>query len=117
MHVCVYVCILVQMFVFVTLCIKHCKCHYKVIKVLSRYCDCVERASIDEAFLDVTSLVKDRFKLLQQTLPQDCPLITSSMLPATHVAGYSVTMETDSKGLRICSYVLLFVMLQYETSG
>ena len=70
----------------------------KVIKVLSRYCDCVERASIDEAFLDVTSLVMDRLKLLQQTCPQDIPLITSSMLLATHVAGYSVNMEIGNKG-------------------
>ena len=107
MYAYMYVYYVVQIFVPVTLCIKHCKYHYKVIKVLSRYCDCVERASIDEAFLDVTSLVKDRFKLLQQTLPQDSSLITSSMLPATHVAGYSVTMETDNKGLCICSYIIL----------
>ena len=72
--------------------------------MLSRYCDCVERASIDEAFLDVTSLVMDRLKLMQQTRPEDTPLIAPSMLTATHVAGYSATMETDSKGLFVCMY-------------
>jgi len=58
----------------------------------------VERASIDEAFLDVTSLVMDRMRLLQQKQPQGFSLITSSMLPATHVAGYSITMETEKEG-------------------
>ena len=80
--------------------------------MLSRYCDCVERASIDEAFLDVTSLVMDRMKLLQQTRPEGFPLITSSMLPATHVAGYSATMETDSKGLLV--YMYTYYCLYYS---
>ena len=98
-------------------CIKYLKYHYKVIKVLSHYCDYVERASIDEAFLDVTSLVMDRLKVLQQTRPQDFPLITSSMLPATHVAGYTVTLETDNKGdnkvLSICTIVYHIMLIMY----
>jgi len=64
----------------------------QVIKVLSRYCDCVERASIDEAFLDVTSVVMERIR----QHPEANPLITSSMLPGTHIAGYS--MESTAIG-------------------
>ena len=82
----------------------------KVIKVLSRYGDCLERASIDEAFLDVTSLVMDRMKLLQQTRPEGFPLVTSSMLPATHVAGYSSSTKTDSKGLFVCMYIIVYII-------
>ena len=62
-----------------------------MIKVLSRYCDCVERASIDEAFLDVTSVVMERIR----QHPERNPVITCAMLPGTHIAGYSAESTTD----------------------
>ena len=67
----------------------------QVIKVLSRYCDCVERASIDEAFLDVTSVVMERIRQHHE----GNPLITSTMLPGTHIAGYSAESTTDGESL------------------
>ncbi|XP_065894756.1 DNA polymerase eta-like isoform X3 [Dysidea avara] len=68
----------------------------EVIKVLSRYCDCVERASIDEAFLDVTSVVMERIRQHHE----GNPLITSTMLPGTHIAGYSAESTTDGEPFR-----------------
>jgi len=70
---------------------------FQVIKVLSRYCDCVERASIDEAFLDVTSVVMERIR----QHPEVNPLITSSMIPGTHIAGYTAECVSDGELLYI----------------
>ena len=53
----------------------------EVISVLARFADRVERASIDEAFLDITERVAQRLCELGQAT------VTPEMLPATHVAG------------------------------
>lgn len=44
----------------------------EVIEVLSSFCDCVERASIDEAYLDITQLVVSKLEteILAEQLPQ-----------------------------------------------
>ena len=59
------------------------KASAEVMQVLSLFSDCIERASIDEAYLDITERVKD--KIQQMGFGR----ITSSMLPCTHVAGFS----------------------------
>ena len=70
---------------------------FQVIKVLSHYCDCVERASIDEVFLDVASVIMERIR----QLPEVNPPITSSMIPGTHIAGYTVKRVPDGEPLYI----------------
>ena len=54
----------------------------EVITILSRYSSCIERASVDEAFLDITDHVLARMGEMEfrQVQPTD--------LPATHVAGH-----------------------------
>ena len=52
-----------------------------VMRVLSRFCKCLERASIDEAFLDITEEVASRIERMGFTSE-----ITVSLLPATHLA-------------------------------
>ena len=58
----------------------------RVIQVLSRYCSCVERASVDEAFLDVSAEV-DTMK----SIP------TSSNLNSTWVAGFEAQSSACSE--------------------
>ncbi|XP_035212812.1 DNA polymerase eta-like [Stegodyphus dumicola] len=52
----------------------------KVIDVLCEFSDCVERASIDEAYLDLTSIIQ---KKMQEAAP-----VTPDQLPNTFVVGW-----------------------------
>lgn len=61
----------------------------EVINVLSRYTSCIERASIDEAFLDITASVFEKMESL------GFKNLTPSDLPATHVAGHSTPTAVD----------------------
>ena len=61
----------------------------EVIKVLSRFSSCIERASIDEAYIDISDAVSERIGQLGTTK------VLPSMLPSTHVAGCSLE-ETAS---------------------
>ena len=53
----------------------------EVISILSRYTSCIERASVDEAYLDITNSVFERMEALS------FKSVLSSDLPSTHVAG------------------------------
>ena len=53
----------------------------EVINILSRFTSCIERASIDEAYLDITEAALERVKSLEFSTVQPCEL------PATHIAG------------------------------
>ena len=62
----------------------------EVIDVLCRFCKCVERASIDEAYLDVTEEVNQRMS---------SAVIDPCLLPHTHVVGYeNKEQQKDNKG-------------------
>ena len=67
----------------------------EVIQILARFSDHIERASIDEAYLDITKCVHRRIE--QMGFQQ----VEASMLPHTHVAGFSLSegppMDSDSK--------------------
>ena len=63
----------------------------EVINVLSRYTSCIERASIDEAFLDITASVFEKMESL------GFKNLTPSDLPATHVAGHSTPTAVDKQ--------------------
>ena len=52
----------------------------EVINILSRFTSCIERASIDEAYLDITEAALERVKSLEFSA------IQPSELPATHIA-------------------------------
>lgn len=60
----------------------------KVFDVLSKFSPCVQRASIDEAYIDLTSVVNKYISSNQN-------LITEADLPNTFVEGYS---DHNSKG-------------------
>ncbi|XP_071963079.1 DNA polymerase eta-like [Antedon mediterranea] len=62
----------------------------EIIKVLCKFSDCVERASIDEAYIDLTDVVQKRLERLQGER------ITFDMLPNTHVVGWDGNEETSS---------------------
>lgn len=55
----------------------------EVIKVLSRFSNCVERASVDEAYIDLTEEVEKRMSSLSQDR------VTLNKLPNTHVVGFN----------------------------
>ena len=62
----------------------------EVIEVLSRFCRCVERASIDEAYLDLTEEVEEKLRAGEA--------VTSSDLRHTHVVGWEAKDENIDKG-------------------
>ena len=67
----------------------------EVIDVLCRFCKCVERASIDEAYLDLTEEVNQRL----------ASAVDARALPNTHVVGYENEQERkQDKGYRILSF-------------
>jgi len=72
----------------------------EVIRILAKFSDCIERASIDEAFLDITECVHKRIQQL------GFQRVKASMLPGTHVAGYhgreagGVSPETSENSLK-----------------
>ncbi|XP_045176229.2 DNA polymerase eta-like [Mercenaria mercenaria] len=55
----------------------------EVIEVLSRFSNCVERASVDEAYIDLTEEVEKRLSSLSQDR------VTIDKLPNTHVVGFN----------------------------
>ena len=68
-------------------------CRYRdagaeVIDVLCRHCKLVERASVDEAYLDLTDEVTARLASVDST-------VNDAMLPNTHVIGFEDTDQTD----------------------
>ena len=54
-----------------------------MIEVLSQFSECVERASVDEAYIDLTMEVEKRMSALSQDR------VSRDMLPNTHVVGFS----------------------------
>eukprot|EP00117_Sycon_ciliatum_P014902 scpid38683/ scgid14972/ DNA polymerase eta; RAD30 homolog A; Xeroderma pigmentosum variant type protein len=58
----------------------------EIIKIISRFADKVERASVDEAFVDVTEAVQKR--LAKGDIDLHSFDKVSPLLPNTHVAGY-----------------------------
>ncbi|GFS13089.1 DNA polymerase eta [Elysia marginata] len=65
----------------------------EVIAVFSKFCSCVERASVDEAFLDITQEVSQRLKALDDS----CTLL--QQIPNTFVEGYDRGPEGTGKWL------------------
>jgi DNA polymerase eta len=55
----------------------------EVIEVLSRFSNCVERASVDEAYIDLTEEVEKRLSSLSQDR------VCLDKLPNTHVVGHN----------------------------
>ena len=76
-------------------------CRYReagaeVIDVLARHSDCVERASVDEAFIDLTAEVEKRLA--------SGFIVTPDHLPNTVVAGLDKeTLGEESKGTSVSS--------------
>ncbi|XP_069982500.1 DNA polymerase eta isoform X2 [Penaeus vannamei] len=66
----------------------------EVIKVLCEFSDCVERASIDEAYIELTQTVEDRIKKKNGTH------IATDMLKSSWVVGYDKTEDGDQQGVR-----------------
>ncbi|CAL1527561.1 unnamed protein product [Lymnaea stagnalis] len=54
----------------------------EVIAIFSKFCTCVERASIDEAYLDVTAEVTQRLKVMEDSE------VNEMQIPNTFVEGY-----------------------------
>ena len=59
-----------------------------MIEVLSQFSGCVERASVDEAYIDLTEEVQKRMATLNSQK------VSSDQLPNTFVVGY----EPEDKG-------------------
>ena len=63
----------------------------EVVEVLSQFSKCVERASVDEAYIDLTDEVNKRLQHITQ--------VTADQLPNTHISGYDVEMQSSDKGI------------------
>lgn len=61
---------------------KYRKASTEVMQALSHFSDCLERASIDEAFIDVTSMVEQRMKKIPFSA------LKPEMLNRTHIVGW-----------------------------
>lgn len=67
----------------------------EVIEVFSKFSSCVERASIDEAYIDLTDEVEQRLAVMGEKVTQD-------LLPNTHVIGFEdKSLDKDKEGLNI----------------
>uniref|UniRef100_A0A0A9XPW2 DNA polymerase eta n=1 Tax=Lygus hesperus TaxID=30085 RepID=A0A0A9XPW2_LYGHE len=60
----------------------------EVIDVMCKFSECVQRASIDEAYLDLTSVVDNRLNEFQNGVPPD-------KIPNTFVVGYTSESSND----------------------
>jgi DNA polymerase eta len=67
----------------------------EVMKVMCEFSECVERASIDEAYLDLTKVVDDRLKQFVESGVSFKEYFNSSKFSSTFVCGY----EPSSSGL------------------
>ena len=61
-----------------------------VMTVLSRFSKIIEKASVDEAFLDITTTVRERIRDLEFSK------VSVSSLPKTHVAGFEVQRQQNN---------------------
>lgn len=77
-------------------CFRYRNAGAEIIDVLARYCACVERASIDEAYLDLTAEVEKRLN--------DDLVIKPDDLPNTIVAGLDSIKEAQAKGMDLCDF-------------
>lgn len=59
----------------------------EVVDVFCQFSDCVQRASVDEAYIDVTEAVEQRISSLHQVQP--------SQLPTTFVVGFTDIDSND----------------------
>ncbi|XP_074652840.1 DNA polymerase eta-like [Tubulanus polymorphus] len=80
----------------------------EVIVVLSQFSACVERASVDEAYIDITDEAEIRLK----SLSENNKSLTGNMLPNTHIIGYddkqkcpSAVEESDVRRLGVESWL------------
>ena len=72
----------------------------EVIDVLCRHCKLVERASVDEAYLDLTDDVSARMLMMQNSTNGTAVTVDDVMLPNTHVVGYENAADDDKGTLR-----------------
>lgn len=54
--------------------------------MLCEFSTCVERASIDEAYIDVTQVIESKMR-------SNCEIVQAKDLPSTWVVGFDVTTE------------------------
>lgn len=59
----------------------------EVVRVICQFSDCVQRASVDEAYIDVTEAVEQRISSLGRVQP--------SQLATTFVVGFTDTNSND----------------------
>eukprot|EP00069_Balaena_mysticetus_P000047 bmy_00043T0 len=93
---------------------KYREASVEVMEVMSRFA-AIERASIDEAFVDLTSAVQERLQKLQgQPLSAD-------LLPTTYIEGLPQSLTTAEgtvqKGTSIASYCFCFLPLEPALLG
>ncbi|PSN56696.1 hypothetical protein C0J52_00039 [Blattella germanica] len=76
----------------------------EVVDVLCQFSDCIQRASVDEAYIDITRTVEERMKEL--------PRIVPAQLPNTFVVGYG-----DSSNDEATSHVSWMVVPDLRLKG
>lgn len=73
----------------------------EVIEVIKKHCNVIERASVDEAYLDITDIVDKRF-----TTTNVSPKELTSSLANTYIVGYSEINKNDEGNVKIILYYL-----------
>ena len=80
--------------------------------MLCRHCKLVERASVDEAYLDLTDDVSARMSMMQNSTNGAAVTVDDVMLPNTHVVGYENAADDDKGTLRTsCSGIVVIFLL------
>lgn len=66
------------------------KAGHKVIEVIKKHCNVIERASIDEAYLDITDVIDKRLATSKMS-PKELMLLLAN----TYIVGYSEINKND----------------------
>ncbi|XP_067006969.2 DNA polymerase eta [Anabrus simplex] len=82
----------------------------EVVEVLCEFCDCVEKASVDEAYLDLTKTVEKRMLSLNGTA------VTPAMLANTFVVGFTAENTNDEEERKLGMFSWLESVYQNELS-
>ena len=71
----------------------------KIFEILNKHCETVEKASIDEAYLDLTKCVYDRISKYEN---EGNYTIESNQLPGSFVLGsYSLTNDKGKSNIKV----------------
>lgn len=86
---------LIKIYLINNLSCRYRKAGREVIEVIKKHCNVIERASVDEAYLDITDIVDKRLATFKVS-----PKELISSLANTYVVGYSEINKNDEGNIK-----------------